>query len=154
MSLMRISLSILCMKIVIDQFLVFFTIKRQAYPPPCSPLVSVLALNSFLLFTTCLPCMLSPGPIGCSGHRKLLAVIFYHSTCPQNKRCLFSRKAPETCHSCHIKAVQFTSYIIPCNLFFLNLFQGCLLSCLSGEVGRSWRYCNARPTRDEAGASS
>ena len=25
---------------------------------------------------------------------------------------------------------------------------------LSGEVGRSWRYCNARPTRDEAGASS
>ena len=25
---------------------------------------------------------------------------------------------------------------------------------ISGEVGRSWRYCNARPTRDEAGASS
>ena len=25
---------------------------------------------------------------------------------------------------------------------------------VSGEVGRSWRYCNARPTRDEAGASS
>ena len=27
-------------------------------------------------------------------------------------------------------------------------------SDVSGEVGRSWRYCNARPTRDEAGASS
>ena len=27
-------------------------------------------------------------------------------------------------------------------------------SGVSGEVGRSWRYCNARPTRDEAGASS
>ena len=25
---------------------------------------------------------------------------------------------------------------------------------LSGEVGRSWRYCNARPTRDGAGSSS
>ena len=25
---------------------------------------------------------------------------------------------------------------------------------LSGEVGRSWRYCNARPTHDRAGASS
>ena len=25
---------------------------------------------------------------------------------------------------------------------------------LSGEVGRSWRYCNARPTRDKARASS
>ena len=24
----------------------------------------------------------------------------------------------------------------------------------SGEVSRSWRYCNARPTRDRAGASS
>ena len=27
-------------------------------------------------------------------------------------------------------------------------------SWLSGEVGRFWRYCNARPTRDKAGASS
>ena len=27
-------------------------------------------------------------------------------------------------------------------------------SGVSGEVGRSWRYCNTRPTRDEAGASS
>ena len=25
---------------------------------------------------------------------------------------------------------------------------------VSGEVGRSWRYCNVRPTRDGAGASS
>ncbi len=25
---------------------------------------------------------------------------------------------------------------------------------VSGVVGRSWRYCNARPTRDRAGASS
>ena len=25
---------------------------------------------------------------------------------------------------------------------------------ISGEVSRSWRYCNARPTRDRAGASS
>ena len=24
---------------------------------------------------------------------------------------------------------------------------------MSGEVGRSWRYCNARPTRDKVGAS-
>ena len=31
---------------------------------------------------------------------------------------------------------------------FLNIFK------FSGEVSRSWRYCNARPTRDEAGASS
>ena len=27
-------------------------------------------------------------------------------------------------------------------------------SIISGEVGRSWRYCNVRPTRDGAGASS
>ena len=25
---------------------------------------------------------------------------------------------------------------------------------VSGEVGRSWRYCNAKPTREKAGASS
>ena len=31
---------------------------------------------------------------------------------------------------------------------FLNIFK------FSGEVSRSWRYCNARPTRDRAGASS
>ena len=41
----------------------FFTIKRQAYPLPCSPLVSVWSLNSSLLLTTCLPCRLSPGPL-------------------------------------------------------------------------------------------
>ena len=29
----------------------------------------------------------------------------------------------------------------------------CVSGCDSGVVGRSWRYCNARPTRDRAEAS-
>ena len=33
-------------------------------------------------------------------------------------------------------------------------FRIVLIKSLSGEVGRSWRYCNTRPTRDRAGASS
>ena len=37
---------------------------------------------------------------------------------------------------------------------FANMIHDDDLLVLSGEVGRSWRYCNARPTRDEAGASS
>ena len=36
----------------------------------------------------------------------------------------------------------------------LRLTMSWWSSGVSGEVGRSWRYCNARPTRDEAGASS
>jgi len=38
---------------------------------------------------------------------------------------------------------------LPCHIFVShNSIK------MSGEVGRSWRYCNARPTRDKAGASS
>ena len=35
-----------------------------------------------------------------------------------------------------------------------TLFTSQFVFGISGEVGRSWRYCNARSTRDRAGASS
>ena len=41
-----------------------------------------------------------------------------------------------------------TRYWMGDHFNFLNIFK------FSGEVSRSWRYCNARPTRDRAGASS
>ena len=51
---------------------------------------------------------------------------------------------------------QMTGHILP--LLWWKMVQFCWWWWgslgLSGEVGRSWRYCNARPTRDEAGASS
>ena len=51
------------MKFVIYQLLVSSTVNRQAPSLLCSPLVSVWAQSSSLLLTTCLPCMLSPGPL-------------------------------------------------------------------------------------------
>ena len=44
--------------------------------------------------------------------------------------------------------------LMPTEVLSVEVNVGDDLLVLSGEVGRSWRYCNARPTRDEAGASS
>ena len=44
--------------------------------------------------------------------------------------------------------------LTPTEVLSVEVNVGDDLLVLSGEVGRSWRYCNARPTRDEAGASS